>query len=249
MGSDPIIRLNNVSKSFGDLHVLCNVCLEVTGGEKVTIIGPSGSGKSTLLRCINGLESIDSGELLVYGENISQVRNLARLREKIGFVFQSYTLFPHLNIKDNIALGLRHVKRYPRNVVDDIVSKVLETVHLSDKIYAFPIELSGGQRQRGAIARALAMDPGILLLDEITSALDPELIEEVLDVLREVSSLGKTMVIITHEIDFAYEVSDRVIFFEAGSIIEEGHPNVIMRNPRSQRTREFLKLDKTINSK
>ena len=235
-----IIRFKEVSKWFGESQVLRDVSFGVNHGEKVTIIGRSGSGKSTLLRCINGLERITSGEIWVEGENVAHRRHLTQLRQKVGFVFQSYNLFPHLNVRKNIALGLRHAKRHPRELTDEIVRDVLQKVHLSEKIEAFPFELSGGQRQRVAIARALAMDPVILLLDEITSALDPELIGEVLDTLREISRLGKTMLIVTHEIDFAREISDRMIFFDAGSIVEDGPPERLIRNPRSSRTRDFL---------
>jgi len=235
-----MVEFKNVNKYFGKIQVLKNLNLLVQKGENVTILGPSGSGKSTLLRCINQLEKIQSGEISVDGERINEKVDVTRLREKIGFVFQSYNLFPHLTVQQNVTLALRHIKKLPKKAADEIAYEVLSKVRVQDKLHSYPLELSGGQQQRTAIARALAMNPPIMLFDEITSALDPELIGEVLDVLRELSRSGKTMIIVTHEIGFAREVSDRVIFFDEGCVIEEGDPDNVLDHPKTERARTFF---------
>ncbi len=239
-----MIIFKNVNKFFGKTHVLRNTNLVIKQGEKVCIVGPSGSGKSTLLRCINKLEEIQSGEIWVDGQMISGRRwsrtEKPRLRRKVGFVFQSYNLFPHLKIRENITLGLRYAKKLSKEKANNIAQDVLAMVNLQDKLSSYPSELSGGQQQRAAIARALAMDPLIMLFDEITSALDPQLIGEVLDVLLELSESGKTMIIVTHEIGFARKVSDRILFFDEGRVVEEGDPNEIIENPKTNRARAFF---------
>jgi len=235
-----MIEFKNVNKFFGNHQVLKNTNLLIQEGEKVAIVGPSGSGKSTMLRCINRLEKIQSGEIWLDGKRIDNTKEEAQLRQKVGIVFQSYNLFPHLKIQENVTLALKHVKKLSKSRANTIAYDVLKKVHLEDKLHAYPLQLSGGQQQRVAIARALAMDPPILLFDEITSALDPELIGEVLDVLRELSHSGKTMIVVTHEINFAREVSDRIIFFDEGCVIEEGEPNEIIDNPKTERVSTFF---------
>ena len=235
-----MLKVVNVNKYFSNFQVLNNLNISIKKGEKISIVGPSGSGKSTLLRCLNRLEKIQSGEIWIDGERIDKVKNNVLIRQKVGFVFQSYNLFPHLNLKNNITLALRHVKKINKIESEQIAFDVLKKVHLEDKLNSFPLELSGGQQQRGAIARILALDPPIILFDEITSALDPELINEVLDVLRELSKTGKTMIIVTHEIGFAREISDRVLLFDKGKIIEEGIPEEIFDNPKTDRAKNFF---------
>ncbi len=239
-----MIIFKNVNKFFGKTHVLRNTNVVVKQGEKVCIVGPSGSGKSTLLRCINKLEEIQSGEIWVDGQMISggtwSRTEKPRLRRKVGFVFQSYNLFPHLKIRENITLGLRYAKKLSKEKANNIAQDVLAMVNLQDKLSSYPSELSGGQQQRAAIARALAMDPLIMLFDEITSALDPQLIGEVLDVLLKLSESGKTMIIVTHEIGFARKISDRILFFDEGRVVEEGDPNEIIENPKTNRARAFF---------
>jgi ABC-type polar amino acid transport system ATPase subunit len=247
-----VIRLENVNKSFGSLHVLHSISLEVQKGEVVCIIGPSGGGKSTLLRCINNLEPIDSGTIFIEGEPAFRfLRNgkvvtdtesrIERLRSGMGMVFQSFNLFPHLTALENLMLAPLHVRREPREDVRRRALALMDKVGLSDKINAYPHELSGGQQQRVAIARALAMQPTAMLFDEVTSALDPELVGDVLGVIRQLAKEGMTMIVVTHEMGFARDVADRVIFMSDGRIEEEGSPADMFTAPKGERTQQFLK--------
>ncbi|MGB9682076.1 MAG: amino acid ABC transporter ATP-binding protein [bacterium] len=237
-----MIRLENVYKRFGKIEVLKGVTLDVRKGEVVVIIGPSGAGKSTLLRCINLLERPTSGKVIFEGKDITGIdgRHIDTVRERIGMVFQHINLFNHLNAIDNVTLALIKVKKMPKSVAEERAKSLLERMGIGDKVYAYPSQLSGGQRQRVAIARALAMQPDMMLFDEPTSALDPEMIKEVLDVMKNLVKEGMTMVIVTHEMGFAKEVASRVIFMDDGSIIEEGNPKEIFNNPREERTAMFL---------
>ncbi len=246
-----MIRLDRVNKWFGRLHVLRDVSLEVEKGEVVCIIGPSGAGKSTLLRCINHLENIDRGTIYLEGEPVYRYtqggkpvvdsdRRIEELRSEVGMVFQSFNLFPHLTALENVMLAPVHVRREPREEARRKALALLAKVGLSDKVDAYPQELSGGQQQRVAIARALAMQPKAMLFDEVTSALDPELIGEVLRVMRQLAAEGMTMVVVTHEMGFARDVADRVLFMDEGMVIEEGPPEQIFTAPRHERTRQFL---------
>lgn len=242
-----MIRLEHISKSFGKVHVLRDVSLEVHRGEVVCIIGPSGGGKTTLLRCINRLESIDGGAIYVGGLSVFQPtgpthddRHVERLRCDVGMVFQAFNLFPHLTAIENIMIAPVHVLKEPREEVRTRALQLLAKVGLSEKVDSYPHELSGGQQQRVAIARALAMNPKAMLFDEITSALDPELTGEVLRVMRQLAHEGMTMVIVTHEMGFANDVADRIIFMADGRIVEEGTPEEIFSRPRHERTRQFL---------
>lgn len=237
-----IIRFTGVNKWFGKLHVLRDIDLSVAEGEKLVIAGPSGSGKSTLIRCINRLEPIDRGDLIVDGVRLTDSHtDVNALRARIGMVFQQFNLFPHLTVLDNIMLAPIHVLKQPRDQVEKRARELLERVHIPEKASVFPAQLSGGQQQRVAIARGLAMNPKIMLFDEPTSALDPEMIGEVLDVMRELArTQGMTMVVVTHEMGFAREVADRVMFMAEGSIIEENTASEFFENPREERTRQFL---------
>jgi polar amino acid transport system ATP-binding protein len=237
---DAIVKMIKVNKYFGKVQIINNLNLSIKEGEKISIVGPSGGGKSTLLRCLNRLERIQSGEIWLKGERIDRSANDVQIRQQIGIVFQNYNLFPHLKLKDNITLALRYVKRISKKKSEQIAYDVLKKVHLEEKWNNYPLELSGGQQQRGAIARTLALNPDIILFDEITSALDPELINEVLDVLRELSKTGKTMVIVTHEAGFAREISDRILLFDEGNIIEEGNPEEFFNRPKTKRAKDFL---------
>ena len=237
----PVIELRNVNKHFGSLHVLQDVSLSVKKGEVVVIIGPSGSGKSTLCRTINRLETIDSGEILIEGEPLPQEgRRLAELRSRIGMVFQSFNLFAHRTVLDNLTLAPTDVLKKPRKEAREEAMRLLERVGVADQAHKVPAQLSGGQQQRAAIARALAMHPKAMLFDEPTSALDPEMIGEVLNVMTELASEGMTMLIVTHEMNFARQVADRVIFMDGGKIIEENRPEEFFENPASERARVFL---------
>jgi len=228
-------------KSFGELEVLRGIDLAVAEHEVVCVIGASGSGKSTLLRCINLLEPIDAGRIVVAGEEITADGvDVDRVRRHIGIVFQNFNLFPHMSVLDNVTLGPRRVLRRPRAEAEERADALLSRFGLADKRDDYPDRLSGGQQQRVAIVRALAMDPDLLLLDEVTSALDPELIGEVLNVVRELAAEGMTMVIATHEMGFARDIADRVIFLDEGLVLEEGAPERIFRDPTEPRTREFL---------
>jgi glutamate transport system ATP-binding protein len=237
----PVIELKHVEKHYGDLHVLKDINLSVKKGEVVVIIGPSGSGKSTLCRTINRMETIDSGEILIEGEAIPEEgKNLARLRAQIGMVFQSFNLFAHKTILDNVTLGPTDVLHIPKKQAREEAMKLLDRVGVGSQASKVPAQLSGGQQQRVAIARSLAMHPKAILFDEPTSALDPEMIGEVLDVMTELAREGMTMVVVTHEMNFARRVADRVIFMDAGKIIEENTPEEFFTNPQSQRAKDFL---------
>ena len=236
-----MIEVEKVHKSFGSLEVLKGVDLQVASGEVLSVIGASGSGKSTLLQCINGLEPIQAGRILVDGTDVhARGTDINKLRRKIGMVFQQWNSFPHLTTLENVALAPRIVLGKSRREADEIAHRQLEHVGLSDKLEVYPGRMSGGQQQRLAIARALAMEPGYMLFDEVTSALDPELVGEVLDTLRMLSDEGMTMVVVTHEIGFARDVSDRVTFVHEGVIEEIGPPGQILLDPQSERTRKFL---------
>lgn len=239
--SVPMIELRHVEKHYGDLHVLQDINLSVRKGEVVVIIGPSGSGKSTLCRSINRLETIDSGEILLEGEPIPQEgKKLAALRAQIGMVFQSFNLFAHMSVLDNITLAPADVLRKNKKEAREEALRLLERVGVRDQADKVPAQLSGGQQQRAAIARSLAMHPKVMLFDEPTSALDPEMIQEVLNVIAELAKEGMTMLIVTHEMNFARRVADRVIFMDGGQIVEENTPELFFSNPESQRARDFL---------
>ncbi|MDZ4166659.1 MAG: amino acid ABC transporter ATP-binding protein [Coriobacteriia bacterium] len=237
-----VIETRNLHKHFGELHVLKGIDLTIAEGEVVVIIGPSGSGKSTLLRCLNFLEFPDEGsEVLLDGEPIDPARdNLDKVRERMGMVFQHFYLFPHKNVLDNITIAPESVKGLSRATAKAVARDLLDRVGLPDKEKAWPSQLSGGQKQRVAIARALAMDPEIMLFDEVTSALDPELVAEVLQVIQDLAAGGMTMVMVTHEMGFAREVADRVIMMDDGMIIEEGPSDTFFANPAEERTQAFL---------
>ena len=235
-----IIVANEVKKRFGALEVLKGISLEVAEGEVLCIIGPSGSGKSTLLRCLNRLEEIQSGSIAVIGENIVQTKNINKLRENIGMVFQSFNLFPNYTVLENMMLAPLELKKMNRRQAEDAAVSLLRKVGLEDKKNVYPHTLSGGQKQRVAIARALQMNPKIMLFDEPTSALDPEMVEEVLKVMKDLAQEGMTMVIVTHEMGFARDVADRVIFMDDGVIVEEGTASELFTAPKSNRCREFL---------
>ena len=235
------VRVNNLHKSFGRLEVLRGIDLEVREGEVVCLIGPSGSGKSTFLRCLNFLETPTSGEVEVDGHILTDGKaDLNKIRENIGMVFQQFNLFPHLNVLDNITMAPLDRKKLDKAAAEQKARALLERVGLADKASVYPAQLSGGQKQRVAIARALAMDPDIMLFDEPTSALDPEMVGEVLAVMRQLADGGMTMVVVTHEMGFAREVADRVIFMDEGVIVEQGDPADIFANPREKRTIDFL---------
>lgn len=236
-----MIEIENLHKSYGDLEVVKGVSLTVNNGEVVSIIGGSGSGKSTMLMCINGLETIDSGVIKVDGTSVFEPStNLDKLRQKIGIVFQQWNAFPHLTVLENVMLAPRKVLKMSKKDARDIAVKQLEHVGLDSKLDVYPSKLSGGQQQRMAIARALAMSPEYMLFDEATSALDPQLVGEVLDTMRILAEEGMTMVLVTHEISFAREVSDRVAFFYQGKIHEIGTPDEVIRNPQKPETISFL---------
>ncbi|HSZ89880.1 MAG TPA: amino acid ABC transporter ATP-binding protein [Acetobacteraceae bacterium] len=250
-GAAPVVWLDGIWKSFGRLEVLTDVSLSVPRGEVVCIIGPSGAGKSTLLRCINHLETIDEGTIhfegkpvFRYTENgkvvVDPDRRIEAIRAQIGMVFQSFNLFPHLTALGNVIEAPVHVLREPPAEAQARGLALLTKVGLAEKAGSYPHQLSGGQQQRVAIARALAMNPKLMLFDEATSALDPELVGDVLRVMRQLASEGMTMIVVTHEMDFAREVADRVVFMDSGNIVEEGPPATVFTNPRSPRTRQFL---------
>ena len=239
--SEDIIECREVHKWFGSFHVLRGVTTSVKRGEKVVILGPSGSGKSTFIRTLNRLEEHQRGDIVVDGiELTNDVRNIDSIRKEVGMVFQSFNLFPHLTVMQNITLAPMKVRKWPRSRAEEIANELLERVGISEQAGKFPGELSGGQQQRVAIARALAMQPKIMLFDEPTSALDPEMINEVLDVMRELATSGMTMLIVSHEIGFAREVADRIVMFDDGAIIEEGSPNEFFNHPRHERAKAFL---------
>ena len=248
----PMIRVRDVYKSFGDLKVLDGMSFDVSRGEVLAIIGPSGSGKSTMLRCLNFLEEHDAGEIFIEGVPLgyrvrtdgSRVREpeaeIARMRSNVGMVFQSFNLFPHRSVRDNITMAPVSVKHVNKAEANDRAEALLEKVGLAAKIDEYPSRLSGGQQQRVAIARALAMEPKVMLFDEVTSALDPELVGEVLTVMQQLAEEGMTMVIVTHEMQFAHDVSDRLMFIDCGKIVEEGSPAKVLNEPKSERLKEFL---------
>lgn len=239
--TDVKISVKNLKKNFGSLEVLKDISLEVTEGEVVVLIGPSGSGKSTLLRCLNQLEKVTSGQILVDGVDVTDKHtDLNKVRENIGMVFQHFNLFNHLNVLKNMTLAPVHLKTLSKEEAREKALQLLTRVGLADKAEAFPSQLSGGQKQRVAIARALEMNPDIMLFDEPTSALDPEMVGEVLAVMKELAKDGMTMVVVTHEIGFAREVADRVIFMEGGYIVEEGTPDEIFNHAKEPRTIDFL---------
>jgi ABC-type polar amino acid transport system ATPase subunit len=246
-----MIELKNIHKSFGEKEILCGVDLKVERGEVVCIIGPSGSGKTTLLRCINDLETPDDGEVLIDGVTVFRrktaqgwkrlpAREIDRTRSRVGMVFQHFELFPHMNVLDNVALAPALVKKASKQQAESTAHRCLRHVGLGDRTQAWPEELSGGQRQRVAIARALAMEPLVMLFDEATSALDPELVGEVLAVMRQLADDGMTMISVTHEIGFARKVANRLVFMDGGRIVEQGDPRTLIDNPTHPRTRKFL---------
>ncbi len=245
-GAAPLVQLTDVRKSFGDNLVLDSVNLSIGAGEAIVIAGPSGSGKSTMLRCINGLESVDSGSVVVDGKRIDpQSKGIQKIRADIAMVFQQFNLFPHMSVLENITLAPIKVKGVEQKAARERAHELLKVVGIPEKADAAPADLSGGQQQRVAIARALAMNPKLMLFDEPTSALDPEMIREVLDVMRDLAKGGMTMVVVTHEMGFAREVCDRIVFIDEGKIVEEGPPAEFFANAKSPRAREFV--DKIIH--
>jgi polar amino acid transport system ATP-binding protein len=240
--TNSVVRLEGVHKSFGDNHVLRGIDLEVRSGEVLTIVGPSGSGKSTLLRCVNLLEPLNEGRIFFEGEEITRKGvDLSVVRQQIGMVFQQFNLFPHLTVMNNLTLATRRIRHQSREQAEARARVLLERVGLSEKAGQHPHQLSGGQQQRVAIARALAMQPKAILFDEPTSALDPELVGEVLAVMRSLADDGMTMVVVTHEMGFAREVADRVLFLDHGVIVEEGRAVEVLSNPQHPRTQDFLR--------
>ncbi len=238
---EEILKVNNVCKRYEDITVFENMNLTVKRGEVVVIVGPSGCGKSTFLRCLNALEDIQDGEILLEGEKVdSASKNIGNIREKAGMVFQSYDLFPHLTVLQNLMLAPVKVKKRDKKEVEKEALGLLERVGLLTKKDSFPRQLSGGQKQRVAIVRALIMHPEILLLDEITAALDPEMVREVLDVVLSLAKEGRTMIIVTHEMQFARAVADRMVFIDNGRIVEEGEPKEFFDNPKTDRLKQFL---------
>ena len=249
--AETMVNLRGVRKSFGELEVLKGVDLEVAKGEVICILGPSGSGKSTLLRCVNLLEPPEKGEIFLEGKDIckgpgsgtgEESWNLDFVRQRVGMVFQQFNLFPHKTVLENVTMAPEKVLGKPRAEIREKAPALLERVGLSDKLTQYPERLSGGQQQRVAIARALAMEPHVMLFDEVTSALDPELVKEVLDTMRELAEEGMTMLVVTHEMGFAREVGDQVVFMDGGVIVEQGKPVEVLDNPREERTKKFLGL-------
>ena len=236
-----MIKVTGLKKHFGDLEVLKGIDQHIKQGEKVVVIGPSGSGKSTFLRCLNLLEVPTDGEILIEGESITAPKtNVNKIREKMGMMFQQFNLFPHLTVLDNITLAPIKVKKMPKAEAEKLARELLNKVGLADKEDSYPAQFSGGQQQRIAIARALAMQPDIMLFDEPTSALDPEMVGEVLSVMKDLADGGMTMVVVTHEMGFAREVASRVLFMDGGYVLEEGTPDEVFSNPKNERTKEFL---------
>ena len=238
----PMVRLEGVRKSFGDNLVLDGIDLSVAPGEVLVVIGPSGSGKSTLLRCVNLLEPIQAGRIFLEGDEITRKgADVSGVRQRIGIVFQQFNLFPHLKAIDNLTLAARRIRKMPRRDADARAHELLAMVGLVEKAHQYPHQLSGGQQQRVAIARALMMNPHVMLFDEVTSALDPELVGEVLVVMRDLARMGMTMLVVTHEMHFARDVGDRVVFMDEGRIVEEGPPVEILDRPKKERTQQFLR--------
>jgi ABC-type polar amino acid transport system ATPase subunit len=240
--SVPMVRLEGVRKSFGDNLVLDGIDLSVALGEVLVVIGPSGSGKSTLLRCVNLLEPIQAGRIFLEGEEITGSGvDVSSVRQRIGIVFQQFNLFPHLTAIDNVTLAARRIRKMPRREAERRADEILASVGLEEKAHQHPHQLSGGQQQRVAIARALMMNPHVMLFDEVTSALDPELVGEVLVVMRDLARTGMTMIVVTHEMHFARDVGDRVVFMDEGKIVEEGLPADMLDRPQKERTKRFLR--------
>ena len=241
--SENILELKNLNKFYGELHALKDISLEVKSGEVVVLLGPSGCGKSTTLRCINGLENIASGEIIIDGEVIdAKFKEWQRIRQKVGMVFQSYELFDHMNVIDNVLLGPLKVQKRDRAEAEKTADMWLSKVGLLDKKFAYPKELSGGQKQRIAIVRSLCLNPEIMLFDEVTAALDPEIVREVLDVILNLAKDGMTMLIVTHEMSFARAVANKIVFMDAGAIVEISEPEEFFTNPKSDRAKKFLNL-------
>ena len=241
--SEELLKIEHLTKKFEDNMILDDVSLTVHRGEVIVVVGPSGCGKSTMLRCINALEPTQGGSIEIEGQQISQSsKNLTQLRQKIGMVFQSYELFPHLTVLNNILLAPAKVQKRDKEEVKKEALELLERVGLKDKANSFPRQLSGGQKQRVAIVRALCMHPEILLFDEVTAALDPEMVREVLDVMLQLAEQGKTMLIVTHEMQFARAIADRVIFLEGGKIVEDSDPETFFDHPKTERAKQFLNV-------
>ncbi len=236
----PIVSIKDVQKSFGDFKVLRGISFSIENGNVVVICGPSGCGKSTMLRCINGLETIDSGNIVVDGISVKDKRQLRKLRTETGMVFQQFNLFPHKTVLENVSLAPMDIRRMNKNEAEELAEKLLDRVGIWDKANDMPASLSGGQQQRVAIARGLAMNPKLMMFDEPTSALDPEMIKEVLDVMRDLAHDGMTMIVVSHEMGFAREVADSVMMMDDGQIIEEQSPAEFFSNPREPRTKKFL---------
>jgi len=236
-----MIKIHNLHKSFGELQVLKGIDYEVKAREVICVIGPSGSGKSTFLRCINLLEEITAGEIFIDGVKVNgEKTDINEIRKEVGMVFQQFNLFPHMRVLDNITAAPKRVRKMNKVDAEILAHSLLKKVGLSDKANAYPEQLSGGQQQRVAIARALAMQPKIMLFDEPTSALDPEMVQEVLDVMKALALEGMTMIVVTHEMGFAREMGDRVLFMDQGHIVEEGPPDQLFNNPKNERTKGFL---------
>ena len=238
--AEPIIKAMDVHKNFGSFHALRGVNMSVQPGEVVVIIGPSGSGKSTFIRTINRLEEHDKGTIVVDGIELKEGQNLDAIRREVGMVFQSFNLFPHLTVLQNVSLAPMRVRKTPKAQAEKRGMELLERVGIAEQAHKFPAQLSGGQQQRVAIARALAMDPKVMLFDEPTSALDPEMIKEVLDVMKGLADSGMTMLVVTHEMGFAREVADRLVFFDEGNIVEDTTPDEFYNNPQHERAKAFL---------
>ena len=240
--NDPLIKLSNVNKFFGDFQALKNINLKVYKGERIVICGPSGSGKSTLIRCMNRLESHNDGQIVIEGNELTDdIRDINAVRREVGMVFQSFNLFPHMTVLKNLIIAQRLVRKTSKKDAIEIAMNLLERVKIPEQANKYPIQLSGGQQQRVAIARALCMKPKIILFDEPTSALDPEMINEVLDVMIDLANDGMTMICVTHEMGFARSVADKVIFMDQGEIIEAAKPKDFFDNPKNERTKQFLK--------
>jgi general L-amino acid transport system ATP-binding protein len=241
MSEDPVILFDKVNKWFGDFHVLRDIDFKVAKGERIVICGPSGSGKSTMIRCINRLEEHQKGTIIVDGIEITDdLKNIDSIRLEVGMVFQSFNLFPHMTVLDNLVIGQHLVRRLPKFEAEEVAMTYLERVKIADQAAKFPGQLSGGQQQRVAIARSLCMKPKIMLFDEVTSALDPEMVKEVLDVMVDLAKEGMTMLVVTHEMGFARTVADRVIFMDEGQIIEENTPDSFFDNPATERAKLFI---------
>ena len=238
---DVVIEVTNMNKWFDDFQVLKNINLEVKKGEIIVVCGPSGSGKSTLIRCLNRLEEHQNGTIAIHGTELNKnVKNIQKARQNVGMVFQQFNLFPHLTILDNLMLAPHWVKKMPKSEAKSIAMGYLERVRIADQADKYPGQISGGQKQRVAIARSLCMGPDIMLFDEPTSALDPEMVKEVLEVMTDLAKEGMTMICVTHEMGFARQVADRIIFMDEGEILEEGTPDNFFNNPKNERTKEFL---------